>query len=204
MDLLLSILPILFAITIHEYAHAYVAYRLGDPTAYLAGRLTLNPLRHIDPIGALVFLITRFGWAKPVPVDHSRLGKYGMRWVSLAGPVSNFIVGILSAIVVRFIPYAPPFTILSRIFLLSFLLNITFGLFNLIPIPPLDGSHILESYLPYYYRLQYRRWAVYGPILLIMIIVFDRMTGLGILWGWIGPILNLLSQLIIGHSIFYW
>lgn len=201
MDLILSIPAVLFAITIHEYAHAYVAHRLGDPTAYFAGRLTLNPIKHIDPIGAIVFLLARFGWAKPVPVDAARLGPKGMRLVSLAGPMSNVIVAIISGIIARFIPTQIQFFIpLFWIIYLSFVLNITFAIFNLIPIPPLDGSHILETSLPLRYRFQYRRIAVYGPIILICIIIADRMFDIGILWGWIGPIIRSLSLILVGSS----
>lgn len=201
MDLILSILPVLFAITIHEYAHGYVAYRLGDPTAYFAGRLTLNPIKHIDPIGAIVFLLTRFGWAKPVPIDAARLGPRGLRLVSLAGPLSNVIVGIVSGLIARFIPTTISFFIpLFWILYLSFMLNITFAIFNLIPIPPLDGSHILETSLPLRYRFQYRRLSAYGPIVLILVIVVDRMFNIGILWGWIGPIIRILSSILIGRS----
>jgi len=200
MDIILSLPSVLFAITIHEYAHAYVATRLGDPTPYFAGRLTLNPIKHIDPIGAVVFLLTRFGWAKPVPVDAARLGPKGMKLVSLAGPMSNLLAGIASGLLTRFVPHTRFFYTLFLILYLSFMLNIAFAIFNLIPIPPLDGSHILETSLPLRYRLQYRRLAVYSPIILITIIIADRMFGIGILWGWIGPIIRILSNLVVGTS----
>ncbi|HID32397.1 MAG TPA: site-2 protease family protein [bacterium (Candidatus Stahlbacteria)] len=203
MDLILSIPPILFAITIHEYAHGYVAHRLGDPTPYFAGRLTLNPVRHIDPIGAIVFLLAGFGWAKPVPIDSSRLGIRGMRKVSFAGPLANLLTGICSGLVARIIPDSAFFLPLFKIFYFSLILNIAFGLFNLIPIPPLDGSHILESYLPFSYRLSYRRIAPYGMMILIIAIFFDRLTGIGILWGWIGPVINIFSTILVGRPFFH-
>src|SRR5512145_1534463 len=132
-SLVLKIPALLLAVTLHEVAHGWVADRLGDPTARLAGRLTLNPLPHIDPLGALAFVLAGFGWAKPVPVDARNLRHpiRDMAWVAAAGPLSNFAVETL-----------------AHVLLFVYLFNLALGIFNLIPLPPLDGGHFLPYLFP--------------------------------------------------------
>lgn len=154
---------ILIALSFHEFAHGYLAYKLGDPTAKYMGRLTLNPIKHIDPIGALCMLLAHFGWAKPVPIDivHFKHPKRDLAITALAGPFINFILGIigcfLSSIVIVFLPswkfidssLAYNSIIILHQFIYYFgLLNISLAFFNLLPIPPLDGSKILYAFLP--------------------------------------------------------
>jgi Zn-dependent protease len=135
------------SLSVHEAAHAWMADRLGDPTARLAGRLTLNPLAHIDPVGTLMLLIAHFGWGKPVPVDayNLRHPRRDSGLISLAGPAANFILAILLSIILH-LSYLFPFIALSLIPIIY--LNITWGVFNLLPIHPLDGSHVLVGFLP--------------------------------------------------------
>ncbi len=190
-DILLIIVlltpPMLLAVTVHELAHGLVAYRLGDPTAKMAGRLTLNPLKHLDPIGTLVFVFTRMiGWAKPVPVNPYNLRdpKRDMIWVSLAGPASNLLVAVVSAILFRLLVNMPLGSgpLVDKVLLpmgmmlkLSVTLNIGLAVFNLLPVPPLDGSKILMGVLPYKQAIAYSRLEPYGFFILIGLI-FLRIT----------------------------
>ena len=147
---LLYVLPaVLIVLTIHEFGHAYVAYKMGDTTAKSEGRLSLNPLRHIDPIGLLSLVIFRFGWGKPVPVDFTALRnlRKGMIFVSLAGPLSNFILAIILAPLYKWMSTVPLIVTGFNYFIILveyiIILCIYLGVFNLIPIPPLDGSKII-------------------------------------------------------------
>jgi len=178
-DFLISLPAILWAITIHEFAHAYVAYKLGDPTPKLQGRLTLNPLAHLDLIGFIALLLVKFGWAKPVMINPRNFRKLGPRWgevlVAFAGPMANFISAFVSALLLKYFPFSslPP-SVAEPLFLMlkyNLFINVAFGVFNLLPIPPLDGSKILEAFLPYdLYRL-YKKVEPYGPILLIILVI---------------------------------
>jgi Zn-dependent protease len=157
MDLLLTILTLiilLFSIIIHEISHGTAAYYLGDPTAKMEGRLSLNPLKHLDPVGSIIlplFLMMLggpvIGWAKPVPVNpaYFRDKRWGDLKVSLAGPASNFALALIFGLIVRFIPLPSGFVEIAAIVVTY---NIALAIFNLIPLPPLDGSHILFSILP--------------------------------------------------------
>lgn len=174
MEFLLISLPIiLVTITVHECAHAKVADLLGDPTPRLAGRLTLNPISHLDPIGFLALLFVRIGWAKPVPINPYNFAdpKKGSLLVSLAGPLSNFLLAFIIARLYHLLPLAYG-DIWSAIIQYAVWINLSLGVFNLIPVPPLDGSHVLEYFLSYdqlqgYYRLQQ-----YGFVLLLAVIMF--------------------------------
>ncbi len=157
----------LLCITVHELSHGYAAYRLGDPTAKNAGRLTLNPLKHIDIIGLVVMLVAHVGWAKPVPVDirYFKNPKKGMVLTALAGPASNFILAAVILALGSLVFYFGPENQVT-VYILLFLcytavLSVGLGLFNLIPIPPLDGSKVLSVILPgqiYYRYLRYERY----------------------------------------------
>ena len=171
--LLISLFILLITITIHEFAHALVADRLGDPTPRLAGRLTLNPISHIDPVGFIMLILVRFGWAKPVPINPYNFSdpRKGSLLVSLAGPLSNFLFAWLLAIFLRNFPILQE-GIWLEILSYSIWINLALAVFNLIPIPPLDGSHILEYFLPAHQMESYYRIQQYGFLILIAIILF--------------------------------
>ncbi|MGB2997475.1 MAG: site-2 protease family protein [Phycisphaerae bacterium] len=178
--LLLRLPVVLFALTVHEYMHGYVALRCGDDTAYRAGRLTLNPLAHLDPIGTLCLMFAPIGWAKPVPVQplNYRHPRRDEILVSGAGVTANFALGAVLAVALRLLlggGLLPP-TPLGAIFMLllvnGIIVNFGLGVFNLLPIPPLDGSHIFRELLPYHARETYRRVSAYGPIVLILLVLF--------------------------------
>lgn len=174
---LLSIPAILIALTIHEYAHGYVALLKGDPTAKLAGRLTFNPISHLDPFGALMLLFGPFGWAKPVPVNGANLKnpKKDLILVSFAGPLSNIILALIGGFIFRFliIPLVPTlsFGMYLVIFFKIFIqINLGIAFFNLIPIPPLDGSNILMGFLPATKIGPYLRLMRHAPMILLILI----------------------------------
>lgn len=175
--LLASILAVLMAITCHEVAHGYVAYRLGDPTAKNQGRLTLNPLAHLDPIGALLMLFAGFGWAKPVPVNPFYFEgnrNRGMMLVSVAGPMVNLLISFTCVIIYTLGKGFMGMEFLQMFLLYSMTLNLYLAVFNLIPIPPLDGSKILAGFLPkstaYHYLNSMEK---YGFLILMALILFN-------------------------------
>jgi len=183
-------LPVIFAITLHEAAHGYVARHFGDNTAYVLGRVSLNPLRHIDPIGTvlvpLLILLTTsgaflFGWAKPVPVDFGGLRhpKRDMLWVAAAGPLSNLFMALLWALALKFMLIAPQNTFSVPLRLMAeagITVNLVLMLLNLLPILPLDGGRIVVSLLPNRLAYRFSRLERYGfPILLILL--FTNMLG---------------------------
>jgi Zn-dependent protease len=175
--LLLQIPALLLAVTVHELAHGLVADRLGDPTARLNGRLTLNPLPHIDPLGALAFILVGFGWAKPVPVNAYNLRHpvRDMAWIAAAGPLSNFALAFVALLGYRLLQpvIALPFLVdpLQGILFYVFLFNLGLGVFNLIPLPPLDGGHFLPYFLPRASWGALHKIEQYGPIILILAVM---------------------------------
>ncbi len=172
---------LLFAITIHEYAHGRAALWLGDPTAKNMGRLTLNPLPHIDPFGAICLFLFNFGWAKPVPVNprYFKNIRKDIILMSLAGPLANILLALLAGILIRFFFFPWDIYRLALIYLLF--MNIGLGLFNLVPIPPLDGSHVLENLLPLRAAQKYREFGRYGAIIILGIVMLDNFAHTGIL-----------------------
>lgn len=176
---LLQAVAVLVCLTVHEASHGLAAYALGDPTAKSRQRLSLNPLRHLDPFGTLMMLIFGFGWAKPVPIDmrYFKRPKQGLAITALAGPVSNFLLAYASLVVANFaIPFASNSGDWQRQFV-NFLLNLSIlslglGIFNLIPFPPLDGSKVLEGFLPDKISYTILRYERYGMVALMAILWF--------------------------------
>lgn len=186
LGILYSLPAILISLSVHELCHGFAAYKLGDPTAKMMGRLSLNPLRHIDPIGFIALLFFRFGWAKPVMVDSRYLKhpKRDMAIISLAGPLSNFLLAFLSSflyvLLARYALRSQIMYIIFQMVMYLFLINIGLGIFNLIPIPPLDGSKILYSFLPnrIIYKIQpYERYIQLVLILLLLLGALDGIIG---------------------------
>jgi Zn-dependent protease len=196
--------PLLFALTFHEFAHGYVAYRLGDPTAKDAGRLTLNPLKHLDPIGTIAFFFIKFGWAKPVPVNpaYFRNPRRDMLWVALAGPMTNLALALISAVVTKalwlFASSLPYSSIaeailvpLNAMLIASVWINLVLCIFNFLPIPPLDGSRILTGLLPQNLAISYMKIERYGFII-ILVLAFS-----GVLSKVILPIIGYANSLLL-------
>jgi Zn-dependent protease len=172
---------LLFAITIHEYAHGRAALWLGDPTAKLSGRLSLNPLHHIDPFGAICLFLFNFGWAKPVPVNprYFKNMRRDIIIMSLCGPLANISAAFLVGMLIRYLLLPWEVYQITLIYLLF--MNIGLGLFNLLPIPPLDGSHVLENVLSLNAAQKYREFRRYGPILILAIVMLDNFAHTGII-----------------------
>ena len=191
-SLLLSLPGILIAITFHEMAHGYAAEAMGDPTAKNAGRLTLNPLKHIDPLGFLSMVLFRIGWAKPVPINpmYFKDRKKGTIIVSLAGVVTNLILAFIGmAAYLAVVPIQNQ--ILSTILQYLYFYNIIFAVFNIIPIPPLDGSQILMTFLPEKAQPFYYKYERFG-MAAIFVLAFT-----GILWTIISPAINGIEWLFL-------
>jgi Zn-dependent protease len=184
--LAVQFVPFIMAVVFHEYAHGFIANRWGDNTAKAAGRLTLNPVPHIDVLGTLVFPLINmlsgmnllFGWAKPVPINPSRFKKYkpGLFWVSLAGPGMNFLLAVFSAALFCAIYSWVPqdfylFEPLIKMTVVSVSLNYALGIFNLVPLPPLDGSKVVEVFLPYEANQKYQALAQYSFFILMALLL---------------------------------
>ena len=169
-DMIFRIPALLIALTVHEYAHARAAVMLGDPTPRLMGRLTLNPVAHLDPIGLIMLWLFKFGWAKPVPINPSYFKNYrqDMVVVSLAGPVSNMVLALLTAFLIGILA---KMQLLSggwvKVLWMTYTYNIILAIFNLVPIPPLDGSKVLASILPGQQGRIFDQLEQYGPFILM-------------------------------------
>lgn len=202
---LLTAPPVLFALTVHECAHAWTAYRMGDPTAMMLGRVTLNPLKHLDPIGTLaLFFSGMFGWAKPVPINprNFRNISRGLTLVALAGPVSNLVLaaffagvyqlllheGMTIAAAVGQAVFKPVFVMVE----LSIILNISLAVFNLIPIPPLDGSRVLSNFIPARQAIAYAKLEQYGFVILMVLLAT------GVINKVVSPLVFLTAGLLTG------
>jgi len=207
MEYLFLIVILIFSVVIHEVSHGAVANFLGDPTAKYAGRLTLNPIKHLDPIGSIIlplFLIIMiqitgggiiFGWAKPVPINpfNFRDQKYGSAKVSLAGPAANLALALFFGLLLRFLPIASGASDLALIFSYIVYINILLAVFNLLPIPPLDGSHILFTFLPGKEHIR-TILSQYGLFILLFVLFFFFPV--------IAAIVNVIFRLIVGGSFF--
>ncbi len=192
--------PFLLALTLHELAHGYVAYSFGDPTAQQAGRLTLNPLKHLDPLGTILFFIMHIGWAKPVPVNPSyfKRPERDMLWVALAGPGANLVLAVVSAGLLKILTLTgsllPIFllTPLQMMLAASTWINIMLAVFNLLPIPPLDGGKVLAGLLPPQMAPTLRRVEPFGFVLLLLLFYS------GIIPKFILPLISFAHSLLAG------
>ncbi len=194
----------MFALSFHEFAHAWMASKCGDNTAARMGRLTLNPLAHLDPIGSLMILFVGFGWAKPVPVDGRNLKdpRKDMMKVAAAGPLSNLLLALMARLLFRFLNSTQLLTDSLFILLIYFTrINITLAVFNLIPVAPLDGSQIFSSYLMK--KNPTLAWKIqsYGPQVLFGLILFSYVTGFSVLWIIMEPFVNFFMLLFVGYSM---
>jgi len=187
-------IPLLFSVIIHEVAHGWVAYRMGDPTAKWLGRLSLNPLKHLDPIGTLMLFLAGFGWAKPVPVNFNNLSdkRKGLIFVSSAGIVANILFAFVSLLFIRLVPTNPSEIVITLVYYVA-QINITLAALNLIPIPPLDGSKILMGIVwkrtPYFLS----RLEPYGLFIIIGLLYLGILNPLIGLIRWIiGTLIGIL------------
>jgi Zn-dependent protease len=194
---------LIMSVIMHEVSHGYAASALGDQTARYAGRLTLNPKRHFDfmgsfvvPVVSFLFAGFAFGWAKPVPYNPYNLKnqKWGPAIVALAGPLSNIAIAVFFGLIIRFMPF---FVFFPPIFyeLLSFVvvINILLAVFNLMPVPPLDGSKVLLAFLPYHWQKYFHAFEQYGLVLVVIVVY--------LLWGFIVPIVPFFFSLITGRPV---
>ena len=200
-EMILGLPGMLLGLTFHEFAHAYAAYRSGDPTASYSGRLTLNPFPHIDPLGFLALFLFGFGWAKPVPVNPAlmRKPKEGMLFVSIAGPFANFLLAVAIALLFR-LGYRGLFNDgLSFMLQFAVLINLVLAFFNLIPVPPLDGSKILFSLVNVRPETQIFLERT-GPLFLLFLIMFSRLSGLDLLGTVVGYPVVFIGRVLLGQG----
>lgn len=174
MELLYRLPAVFIGFSFHEYGHALVAYMMGDNTAKNTGRLTLDPMAHVDPMGLLMLILFKFGWAKPVPINPSNFKKrkQGITLVSLAGPFMNFLIAIVTLLiyVLLFFKLGLESIVLNRVIINIYFINIGLGVFNLIPLPPLDGSKILAGILPSKVEYRFYKYEQYSYLLLLILI----------------------------------
>ena len=192
-DMVFRIPALLIALTVHEFAHAAMAVKMGDPTPRLLGRLTLNPIAHLDPLGLIMLWLFQFGWAKPVPINpgYFKNSRKGLMLVSFAGPGANILTALITALLLGFLVKLGMLTSgWTKVLWLTYSYNLLFAVFNLLPVPPLDGSKIVSSLLPPAQSHAFERIERYGPFILIALIY------LGIAGAIIKPIQIILSYLI--------
>ncbi len=190
------VITLIFSLVLHEVAHGYVAYKCGDLTAYYQGRLTLNPINHLDPIGSLMILFIGFGWAKPVPVNSSNLKnpRQDMIKVAIAGPATNLILAVIALLILKVLISLAILNQTTFNFLSIFMyVNLALCIFNMLPIPPLDGSRLLS------FETQYR-FQQYGPMVLFGLIILGQVTGFSVIGEVMGfimsPILNIFESFL--------
>ncbi len=194
MGLLISIPGLILALSLHEFAHGYAAYLMGDNTAKYSGRLSLNPLDHLDPVGTLCLFLFKFGWAKPVPINpyNFRNRRAGIVTVSLAGPFMNFLTALVLSLIlsvfVRYAPYSNVNEFIYLVLLYAIQLNVGLMCFNLLPIPPLDGSKVLLEFLPYRHREAFYRIEQYSSFILMALLFTNVLS----------PVLLTMRTFVIG------
>ena len=197
-EVLVLLIPVLlFALVFHEFSHAWVANKLGDPTARYAGRLTLNPMAHLDPIGGLMILFVGFGWAKPVPVDIRYLSnpRVDMMKIAFAGPASNLLLAFIGGTILR-LGFVHGTMAMMIMFFTQ--INIMLAVFNMIPIAPLDGSQIFSGLLIRTNPELVRNLQIYGPQLLMGAILIGYFTPISPIWWFMGPFVNFFLFLFAG------
>lgn len=196
MNYLVSLPGLLIAIVFHEFAHGYSAYLLGDPTAKNAGRLTLNPIKHIDPVGFLFMLIFRFGWAKGVPINpmYFKNRKRDTIIVSLAGVFTNFTLALLIGSLLIYLPIRN--SVVTDMMVITLWYNIMLGVFNLLPFPPLDGSKVVASLLPAKYEYYFYKYERYFYLVLILLIATNYIQRI------LGPLVDFAYNMVIRVLIF--
>lgn len=208
--LVASIIVLLFAFPLHEFAHAWTANYFGDNTPRMYGRLTLNPVAHLDIMGSMLLLVAGFGWAKPVPVNPyalERRSPAAMMWVSLAGPLTNLLLAILAAIPFRlgivtvaegFAPSTGLLPNLDKVMVQFIYINLLLALFNMIPLAPLDGEKIASYFLPPNLSRYWDAIRPYGPMILLLLVLSGSLLGFDVIGRIIGPPLIFLFGLLVG------
>ena len=197
-EVLVLLIPVLlFALVFHEFSHGWVANKLGDPTAKNQGRLTLNPVAHLDPVGSMMILFVGFGWAKPVPVDSRYLAdpRKDMMKIAFAGPASNLFLALVGGIIIRLTGYSGS---LTSMLILFTQINISLAVFNMIPIPPLDGSQIFSGIMIRKNPQLVMQLQTYGPQILMGLILFGMFTGVSIIWTFMSPFVNFFMFIFAG------
>ena len=197
-EVLILLIPVLvFALVFHEFSHAWVANKLGDPTARYSGRLTLNPLAHLDPFGSLMILFVGFGWAKPVPVDSRYLAnpRVDMMKIAIAGPAANLLLAFVGGTIIRTGLVSDSITLMILLFTQ---INIMLAVFNMIPIPPLDGSQIFSGIMIRRYPELVYKLQMYGPQILLGLIMIGYFTRISPIWIVMSPFVNFFLFLFAG------
>ena len=198
LEVLVLLIPVLlFALVFHEFSHGWVANKLGDPTAKYAGRLTLNPMVHLDILGSLMILFVGFGWAKPVPVDSRYLvnPRIDMMKIAFAGPAANLLLALIAGTIIRITGYMG---VLTSMLIMFTQINIMLAVFNMIPIPPLDGSQIFSGLMVRHNPDIVMKLQMYGPQILMGLILFGMFTSFSPIWMIISPFVNFFMFLFAG------
>ncbi len=197
-EVLVLLIPVLlFALVFHEFSHGWVANKLGDPTAKYSGRLTLNPMAHLDLFGSLMILFVGFGWAKPVPVDSRYLAnpRTDMMKIAFAGPASNLLLAFIAGSLIRL---SGNMGVLSSMLIMFVQINIMLAVFNMIPIPPLDGSQIFSGLMIRHNPDLVVKLQIYGPQILMGLILFGMLTSYSPIWWFMSPFVNFFMFLFVG------
>ena len=197
-EVLVLLIPVLlFALVFHEFSHGWVANKLGDPTAKYSGRLTLNPMAHLDLFGSLMILFVGFGWAKPVPVDSRYLAnpRTDMMKIAFAGPASNLLLAFIAGSLIRLTGNMGVF---SSMLIMFVQINIMLAVFNMIPIPPLDGSQIFSGLMIRHNPDLVVKLQIYGPQILMGLILFGMLTSVSPIWWLMSPFVNFFMFLFVG------
>ncbi len=193
----ISAIGLVLSLTVHEFAHAFVADKLGDPTPRSQGRVTLNPLAHLDPLGTAALLLTRFGWGKPVQFDPSNLENpvRDSALIAIAGPVTNISIAILVALLLRFSPFLPLLFVVAGTQIV--IINIVLAIFNLVPVHPLDGSKIILAVLPRHLAYEYEIFMHRYGMFILIALIFPWYNGTSPVSALISPIITTIASLLI-------